>query len=97
MSECSMDKTDIVNVRATSILRLVEIVLTRLQAIVDTILEKREMLEEYFSLTISEDGLVQRLPQLLSGYTPNLDKLPLFLMRLGPQVCSGDQCLSQRV
>ena len=74
----------------TSILRLVEIVLTMLQAIVDTILEKREMLEEYFSLTISEDGLVQRLPQLLSGYTPNLDKLPLFLMRLGPQVCSGD-------
>ena len=62
--------------------------LTSTQTIVDTLLEKREMLEEYFSLTISEDGLVQRLPLLLSGYTPNLDKLPLFLMRLGPQVRS---------
>lgn len=26
------------------------------------------------------------LPLLLRGYTPNLDRLPLFLMRLGPQV-----------
>jgi DNA mismatch repair protein MLH1 len=26
------------------------------------------------------------VPLLLRGYTPNLDKLPNFLMRLGPQV-----------
>ena len=47
---------------------------------------RREMLQEYFSLTISENGLVETLPMLLRDYTPNLDKLPLFLMRLGPQV-----------
>lgn len=44
------------------------------------------MLEEYFSLKISEEGMVECIPLLLKDYTPNLDKLPLFLMRLGPQV-----------
>ncbi len=51
---------------------------------------RREMLQEYFSLGISEEGLVETLPMLLRDYTPNLDKLPLFLMRLGPQV-RGDR------
>ncbi len=44
------------------------------------------MLSEYFSLDISESGLVESLPLLLRDYTPNLDNLPNFLMRLGPQV-----------
>jgi DNA mismatch repair protein MLH1 len=47
---------------------------------------RRDMLEEYFLLEITEMGLVKSLPLLLKGYLPNLDKLPLFLMRLGPQV-----------
>lgn len=51
---------------------------------------RREMLQEYFSLGISEEGLVETLPMLLRDYTPDLDKLPLFLMRLGPQV-RGDR------
>ena len=44
------------------------------------------MLSEYFSLDISESGLVESLPLLLRDYTPNLDHLPNFLMRLGPEV-----------
>lgn len=58
----------------------------RAQRIVRMLLERRAMLQEYFSLGISEDGRVETLPMLLRDYTPNLDKLPLFLMRLGPQV-----------
>ncbi|KAJ3969111.1 histidine kinase-like ATPase [Lentinula raphanica] len=54
--------------------------------IVGILQSRRPMLSEYFSLNTSEDGLVQSLPLLLRDYTPNLDKLPLFLMRLGPQV-----------
>jgi DNA mismatch repair protein MLH1 len=50
-------------------------------------MDRREMLLEYFSLDISETGDVKTLPHLLREYTPNLDKLPMFLMRLGPQVC----------
>lgn len=53
--------------------------------------DRREMLSEYFCLTITEDGLVQTLPLILRGYTPNLDKLPLLLMRLGPQVDWTDE------
>ncbi|KAF9254890.1 DNA binding protein [Marasmius fiardii PR-910] len=48
--------------------------------------QRREMLTDYFSLDISSTGLVESLPMLLRGYTPNLDKLPQLLMRLGPQV-----------
>lgn len=44
------------------------------------------MLAEYFALHITADGMVESLPLLLRDYTPNLDKLPSFLMRLGPQV-----------
>ncbi|KAF8194928.1 hypothetical protein BJ912DRAFT_1056825 [Pholiota molesta] len=60
--------------------------------IVDRIMEilldsdRREMLSDYFSLMITEDGLVESLPQLLRDYVPNLENLPIFLMRLGPQV-----------
>lgn len=49
-------------------------------------MQRREMIVEYFSMAITEDGMVETLPSLLPGYSPNLDKLPLFLMRLGPQV-----------
>ncbi|KAI0795447.1 DNA binding protein [Abortiporus biennis] len=54
--------------------------------IVDLLIERREMIDEYFSLSVSDDGNVESIPLLLRDYTPNLDKLPLFLMRLGPQV-----------
>ncbi|KAI0746867.1 DNA binding protein [Daedaleopsis nitida] len=60
--------------------------------IVEILMDRRDMLQEYFSLGISEEGLVETLPMLLRDYTPNLDKLPLFLMRLGPQVdWTGEQ------
>ncbi|KAJ7637128.1 histidine kinase-like ATPase [Roridomyces roridus] len=54
--------------------------------IVETVLARREMLAEYFSFSITPTGLIESLPLLLRDYTPNLDKLPSFLMRLGPQV-----------
>jgi len=44
------------------------------------------MLDEYFSLSISEEGRMETLPMLLKGYTPNLDRLPHFLLCLGTQV-----------
>ncbi|KAJ8509480.1 hypothetical protein ONZ45_g8355 [Pleurotus djamor] len=56
------------------------------EKIFSILMTRREMLAEYFSLRISGNGLVESLPLLLRDYTPNLDKLPGFLMRLGPQV-----------
>ncbi|KAH7355076.1 histidine kinase-like ATPase [Rhexocercosporidium sp. MPI-PUGE-AT-0058] len=48
--------------------------------------ERRAMLQEYFSLEISEEGQLLSIPLLLKGYTPSLAKLPRFLLRLGPHV-----------
>lgn len=57
-----------------------------MQSIEHILISRREMLREYFSLGITTGGLVDCLPVLIHDFTPNLDKLPLFLMRLGPQV-----------
>ncbi|WEW60942.1 DNA mismatch repair protein Mlh1 [Emydomyces testavorans] len=50
------------------------------------LIERREMLKEYFSLSISEDGNLLSIPLLLKNYMPSLAKLPRFLLRLGPYV-----------
>jgi DNA mismatch repair protein MLH1 len=47
---------------------------------------RREILVEYFSLTLSTEGMVETIPLLLRDHTPNLDMLPGFLMRLGTQL-----------
>lgn len=49
-------------------------------------ISRAEMLNEYFAIKIDSNGRIENIPLLLRDYSPNLDKLPLFLMRLGPQV-----------
>lgn len=44
------------------------------------------MLDEYFSLLINSDGRLESLPLLLKGYTPELDRLPHFLLCLATRV-----------
>lgn len=44
------------------------------------------MIDEYFSLAISPTGDVESIPLLLRGYTPNLDRLPHFLLCLATRV-----------
>lgn len=58
---------------------VVELVSTQL-------IERREMLSEYFSLEISPAGELISIPLLVKGYTPSMAKLPQFLLRLGPHV-----------
>ena len=55
-------------------------------AVTSTLVDRREMLKEYFSLEISEDGKLLGIPLLVKGYMPSMAKLPRFLMRLGPCV-----------
>lgn len=50
------------------------------------LIERREMLQEYFSMEISPTGQLFSIPLLVKGYTPPLVKLPRFLLRLGPNV-----------
>lgn len=56
------------------------------ELVTSQLVQRREMLLEYFSLDISPDGNLLSVPLLLKGYTPSLNKLPRFLMRLGPCV-----------
>lgn len=60
----------------------------------NTLIDRREMLDEYFSLQISPDGDLLSIPLLLKGYLPCLGKLPRFLLRLGPYVdwSSEEEC-----
>ncbi|KAI9352816.1 DNA mismatch repair protein Mlh1-like protein [Obelidium mucronatum] len=53
--------------------------------IVQMFIDRREMLQEYFSMVVLDDGTLLSLPVLLKGYEPNLGKLPLFLIRLGTE------------
>ncbi|KAK6596144.1 DNA mismatch repair protein MutL [Botrytis cinerea] len=57
----------------------------------EQLISRREMLQEYFSLSITPDGLVEGIPLLLKNYTPALSKLPQFLLRLGPHVNWNDE------
>lgn len=54
--------------------------------VTDQLIERREMLQEYFSLEISPAGELLSIPLLMKGYTPSMAKLPRFLLYLGPNV-----------
>lgn len=55
-------------------------------AVTKQLISRKDMLAEYFSFELSEDGDLISIPLLLKGYTPSMTKLPRFLMRLGPCV-----------
>lgn len=52
----------------------------------ESLMTRRDMLQEYFSVVVSEDGLLVGVPLLIKGYMPSLAKLPRFVLRLGPLV-----------
>jgi len=47
---------------------------------------RREMLDEYLSISIDEDGRLCTLPSVLLNHVPDLDALPTFILRLGTEV-----------
>ena len=54
--------------------------------IVNLLKGKATMLLDYFSLEIDKEGHILTLPQLLDGYVPNLNGLPMFVLRLATEV-----------
>lgn len=69
-----------------------EIFTNAAEIVAQTLIDRREMLNEYFSLELSEDGDLISIPLLLKGYLPSLGKLPRFLLRLGPYIdWSGEE------
>ncbi|KAF3072671.1 DNA mismatch repair protein MLH1 [Trichoderma lentiforme] len=61
------------------------------KTVANALIERREMLQEYFSLEITPTGEVVSIPLLVKGYTPSIAKLPRFLLRLGPYVNWNDE------
>lgn len=61
------------------------------EAVMSQLVERRQMLQEYFSLEITPTGELLSIPLLVKGYTPPLAKLPPFLLRLGPRVQWSDE------
>lgn len=68
-----------------------EIFTTAPDIVANTLIDRREMLDEYFSIQISPEGDLLSIPLLLKGYIPSLGKLPRFLLRLGPYVNWSDE------
>ncbi|KAF9990570.1 DNA mismatch repair protein [Mortierella antarctica] len=56
------------------------------ETVTKQLVNRREMLREYFSVCITDDGHLSALPMMIKGYIPNLDKLPDFLWRLGSEI-----------
>ncbi|NXI38227.1 MLH1 protein, partial [Galbula dea] len=54
--------------------------------IVEFLKKKTEMLKDYFSLEIDEEGNIIGLPLLLDNYVPPLEGLPMFILRLATEV-----------
>jgi DNA mismatch repair protein MLH1 len=52
----------------------------------EVLIQRRDMIAEYFSLGITKEGILTSIPFLLKNYTPNYGKLPPFLRRLGRNV-----------
>ncbi|KAL5776365.1 hypothetical protein ACOSP7_009291 [Xanthoceras sorbifolium] len=48
--------------------------------------QKSELLEEYFGIKIDTHGNLSRLPVILDQYTPDMDRLPEFVLCLGNDV-----------
>lgn len=56
------------------------------RSVADLLTSKAEMLEDYFSMEIDKDGNLCALPFLLENYIPNLEGLPMYVLRLASEV-----------
>jgi DNA mismatch repair protein MLH1 len=61
------------------------------------LVENREMLADYFSIGITKDGELTKLPILIKSYQPLMSYLPIFLVTLATEVDYEDEksCLRE--
>ncbi|KJE96006.1 DNA mismatch repair protein MLH1 [Capsaspora owczarzaki ATCC 30864] len=48
--------------------------------------ERAEMLQDYFSIQVDGEGRLVTIPALLDDFVPELDRIPLFFLRLATEV-----------
>ncbi|OWF42101.1 DNA mismatch repair protein Mlh1 [Mizuhopecten yessoensis] len=54
--------------------------------IVEFLSSKREMLQDYFSVEIDETGNLCTVPMLLENFVPDMEGLPMYILRLATEV-----------
>lgn len=57
----------------------------------DLLKQKSELLDEYFCIHVDAEGNLGRLPVILDQYTPEMDRVPEFLLCLGNDVDWDDE------
>ncbi|KAL5078450.1 hypothetical protein RYX36_017434 [Vicia faba] len=57
----------------------------------DLLKQKAAMLEEYFGINIDDHGNISRLPVILDQYTPDMDRIPEFVLSIGNDVDWEDE------
>ncbi|WOH00519.1 hypothetical protein DCAR_0519884 [Daucus carota subsp. sativus] len=57
----------------------------------DLLRRKSDMLDDFFSIHVDEEGNLGRLPVILDQYTPEMDRLPEFVLCLGNDVDWDDE------
>ncbi|VDK65264.1 unnamed protein product [Onchocerca ochengi] len=63
----------------------------------DIIIENREMLDDYFCLSITENGNLNSIPSLVDGFIPQLESLPQLILTLANDIIWDDEqiCFEQ--
>ncbi|KAH3764572.1 DNA mismatch repair protein Mlh1 [Pelomyxa schiedti] len=56
------------------------------QSCFETLVKWGPMLNEYFSIEVTKDGLIKTLPQIIENYIPNMIFLPFLVLRLTTEV-----------
>lgn len=56
------------------------------QSVKDLLMSKAEMLEDYFSMEIDADGNLTSIPLLLDNFSPPIDGIPIFVLRLATEI-----------
>ncbi|KAL6452032.1 MLH1 DNA mismatch repair protein MLH1 [Candida maltosa Xu316] len=59
--------------------------------VLETIINMKEMFQEYFQIIINENNELTALPMLIIGIQPDFTKLPYFLYRLGTKINYEDE------
>ncbi|VDM95082.1 unnamed protein product [Thelazia callipaeda] len=55
------------------------------------IVENREMLDDYFCLSVTDNGYIDSIPSLINGFIPQLESLPQLIMTLVNDVTWDDE------
>ncbi|VDO77496.1 unnamed protein product [Onchocerca flexuosa] len=58
------------------------------------IIENREMLDDYFCLSITENGNLNSIPSLIDGFIPQLESLPQLILTLANDIIWHDVSFS---